>query len=136
MIVEQCLHYKHRSAMSRELQAIIFWYPLFAVPVIVGSGLVYIFLKHHIVLTRYHVLSLFLPWLIWVGLAIYNGLDKSVLNLFEAILLGLFVVILFLIEGLAYANKFKGDYFPKLALGLSCLMAAFLWAFVPGLPGL
>jgi hypothetical protein len=121
--------------MSKALYAIIFWYPLFAVPVMAGSGLIYIFLKQHIVLTRYHVLSLFLPWFIWVGLGIYDGTHKSVLNLFEAVLLGLFVVVLFLLEGLASANKSKVDYFPPMILGLACLMAVFLWAFTPGLPG-
>ena len=121
--------------MSKALQAMILWYPLFAVPVIVGSGLVYLFLRKYIVLTKYHFLSLLLPWLIWVGLGIVDGTNKSALNLFEAILLGMFVVILFLIEAMSSANKTKIDYFPQFALGLSCLMAALLWAFVPGLPG-
>lgn len=120
--------------MSRALQAIIFWYPLFAVPAIVGSGLVYLFLKKHIVLTKYHFLSLLLPWLIWVGLVITDGTDKSLLNLFEAILLGFLVALLFLTEALASANKFNRSYFPQLNLGLSCLMAALLWASVSGLP--
>lgn len=122
-------------AMSESLQAMIFWYPLFAVPAIVGSGLVYLFLRKYIVLTKYHFISLLLPWLIWVGLGIVDGTDKSALNLFEAILLGMFVAILFLIETLSPVNKIKMDYFPQFNLGLSCLMAASLWAFVPGLPG-
>ena len=120
--------------MSKALQAIILWYPLFAVPAIVGSGLVYLFLRKYIVLTKYHFLSLLLPWLIWVGLGIVDGTNKSVLNLFEAILLGMFVAILFLIEALSSVYKIKIDYFPQFNLGLSCLMAASLWAFISGLP--
>ena len=34
-----------RLTMSEALQAMILWYPLFAVPAIVGSGLVYLFFK-------------------------------------------------------------------------------------------
>ena len=121
--------------MSKALEAMIFWYPLFAVPAIVGSGLVYLFLRKYIVLTKYHFLGLLLPWLIWVGLGILDGTNKSVLNLFEPILLGMLVAILFLIETLASVNKIKMNYFPQFNLGLSCLMAALLWAFISGLPG-
>jgi uncharacterized membrane protein len=121
--------------MNEALEAMIFWYPLFAVPAVVGCGLVYVFLRQHIVLTRYHYLGLILPWLIWVGLGIIDGETKSVLNLFEAVLLGALVVMLFLIEAMSSVNKIKINYFPQFSLGLSCLMAALLWAFVPGLPG-
>lgn len=120
--------------MSRALQAIITWYPFFAVPALVGSGLVYLFLRKHITLTRYHFLSLLLPWLTWVGLVIFDGSSKSLSNLVEVMLLGVFVALLFLIEGLASFNDSKWDHFPQLTLGLSCLMAASLWAFIPGLP--
>ena len=57
---------------------------------------------------------------------------KSLANVFEAIILGIFVAFLFALEGAL--SKSKNTYMPhlpKLALVLNCSMVFILWALMP-----
>jgi len=112
---------------------ILVWYPFFIMPIFIGFSIIIMF-KQDFKFNKYHYLELILPWLTWILLLGVNDNGKSLANVFEAILLGFFIVTLLLLEVLSNKFEFKYKLNSKISLIISCIIAINLWAFIPLIP--
>lgn len=113
---------------------IIKFYPAFVIPAIVGCLVVWLPARKHIRLTISDGLLLIAPAVCWFFLLMIEDNGKSLSNLVELIHLGYIVPILFASRVIFSMRRPGPSRAPAIMLLASCLVAASLWAFVPGLP--
>jgi hypothetical protein len=110
------------------------FYPLFGVPTLVGCLVVWLLARKRIRLTVSDGLLLIAPAVCWFSLLMIEDNGKSLSNLVELVHLGYIVPILFAGRVIFSMRRPGGSRAPAITLLASCLVAASLWAFVPGLP--
>ncbi|MFO3798102.1 MAG: hypothetical protein ACK8QZ_12645 [Anaerolineales bacterium] len=114
---------------------LLFIYSLFGIPAAVGLAIHWLILRNRFPVLWPNWLSLLLPGPLWAVLVANFGGGKTLSNLVEGVLLGIFVAALLVVQ--AIAVRFSPSAHLRLAAGtllLGCTAAVALWLFFPELP--
>ena len=110
-------------------------YALFAIPALIIGMLPWAFFSKHLRLRVADALQLLAPYLVWVGLTLVDGRDKSLANLIELPILGATAGLVFAGRvALSITRPQLASRAPLQALACSCVAAIAFWGLFPGLP--
>lgn len=119
--------------MNIQAFSLVVWSPWYVLPTAIGCLLAYRASNTRPTLGVGDWLLFFVPWFVWFGAMLFNSHHKSLANLAE-----LYVLVAVAIGGFAlrlrYGPRVGHNKASLAVLGLTCLTAIALAAFVPALP--